>query len=195
MSLHQPTRRMLAALAFVVVLALAAIFSASGFLLAEAIQMEVAKRQAQLALLRAQISRIDRTRNDDVAAAGDHMRLVLPAMSTGAAGADLQRRLMKMVADAKGRVVSVRVLPQEAEEGLQKIMIDMAFESNIAATRDILLEMERAIPLAFVEQLNVSRLTSLRMVEGQAKTATEPLLAVTLKVSNYMNADTIANGQ
>ena len=102
---------------------------------------------------------------------------------------------MKTVADAKGRVVSVRVLPQEAEGGLQKIMIELAFESNIAATRDILLEMERAIPLAFVEQWNVRRLASPRMVGVQAKTAAEPLLAVTLKVSNYMNADTIANGQ
>ena len=83
MSLHQPTRRTLAAMALVVVLALAAIFSASGFLLAEAIQTEVAERQAQLALLRAQIMRIDRTGNDDEAAAGGHTRLVLPAMSTG----------------------------------------------------------------------------------------------------------------
>ena len=198
MSMQTSSRRTLALSGLVLALALMCAIALSGFLLANAQQPWIAERAAYLSHIRGQFARIaDRRRTEAVPRqhSADWDKLLLPVMSTGAAGAQLQGRLSEAAAAAGARLIRARVEPQ-AHEGLhQRVAVSVAIEAKADSLRKFLFALEREAPLTFIDRLDIARLSETGQDGASKSSHDDPKLAVSLQVSNYMKAGIVKSEQ
>lgn len=190
--------RFVALASLLVALALMFGVAASGFVLANASQSGIAKRRAELSHMRHQFARIAKHNRSATATrkkSANWDQLLLPVMSTGAAGAQLQGRLNTAASRAGARLVRARVEPQSGEHLLRRVTVSIAIEAKVKALRELLFALERDAPLTFVDRLDIAR-RAVSSRDGNGKMSDDdPQLAVSVQVSNYMRAEIINSEQ
>ncbi|MGI9422869.1 MAG: type II secretion system protein GspM [Hyphomicrobiaceae bacterium] len=179
--------------AFAVLLLLASLLAmigiaASGFVLADTVGATIEQRKAQLADSRQTAARFTSDRQRRLAAAS-HLRTVdalLPALTTGVAGARLQSRVTALITTHAGKVQSARVLDSDTNEHPTRIAVEVTFESPIRGLRDVLLATERDTPFIFVDRLSVRRLANVTPRQKRGAQSREPMLTTTMRVTSFM---------
>jgi hypothetical protein len=100
----------------------------------------------------------------------------------------LQERVTRVVNDVGAELTSTRILPEQAQDALTEIGIQVELKTDIVALRSILLEIETGRPRLFIDALDVTRTTAMDMIYLEDPTATvesPTLLNIRMRVSGY----------
>lgn len=129
---------------------------------------------AQLPQLREEVRALE--------AALDRQDLTQREASESLASAALQQRVSAIIEDQGGNAQSTRVRSAVEEDGLQRIGLRIELEAETAALAGILVALESARPLLFVDRVNVR---AQRQRDRGRQYAYQGRTEVTLEVSAY----------
>jgi general secretion pathway protein M len=165
-------------LLFIVVLASALLFTWG---MIEAKHSEIEARQAQLDALK-------RRAAQPAPAQGTQARTAEPFFgdSFALAANDLQQRVVGLIENAGGTLVTVSVDPPitaEDDSG-RRVVIQAVAELSNDSLQEVLYQLESEAPLVFVENLSVNRVAQRGSVQTE-DTNTSPPLSVDLRVAGY----------
>jgi general secretion pathway protein M len=165
--------RMIAALLFVFVLALAALVAIVPFVRSAALREEIV-------VTRDLVAQRERLR---LAASGrptqDGRDALLEGQSSGVLAADLQRRMAELAGQNGMSLRSTQVLPAKRDGDLTAIGLEASLRGEIAGLRTLLYALETGAPVLFVEALSV------KTAATPEATMRPVALDVTLKVRGY----------
>ena len=100
----------------------------------------------------------------------------------------LQERVTRVVNDVGAELTSTRILPEQPQDGLTEIGIQVELKTDTVALRSILLEIETGRPRLFIDALDVTRTTAMDMIYLEDPTATvesPTLLNIRMRISGY----------
>lgn len=135
------------------------------------------------------------TELEQVTANQEFRTFYIDTPTSALAGAELQRRLQDMVRAADGRLISTQVLPSPTQEVPQSIRVRTQIQGDVETLLELLLDIERARPFIFVDQLSVRSIARpVRPVRparpgqsgSQAQRQIENQLTVRLDVFGYI---------
>jgi general secretion pathway protein M len=165
--------RVIAALLFVLVLALAALAAVVPFLRSAALSEEIVA-------MRDLVAQRERLR---FAASGrptqDGRDALLNGESSGILGADLQRRITDLARHNGMALRSTQVLPARRDADLTVVGLEASLHGEIAGLRNLLYAIETGAPVLLVDALSVK--TAATPEAGMRPVALE----ITLKVRGY----------
>jgi HAMP domain-containing protein len=175
---HHATVAVSLVLLFIVVVASALLFTWG---VIEAKQSEIEARQAQLDALK-------RRAAQPAPAQGTQARTVQPFFgdSFALAANDLQQRVVGLVENAGGTLVTVSVDPPITadDDSGRRVVVQAVAELSNDSLQEVLYQLESEAPFVFVENLSVNRVTT--RGSGQAEdTRTSAPLSVDLRVAGY----------
>jgi general secretion pathway protein M len=110
------------------------------------------------------------------------------APTAALAGADLQRRLQDIVQAAAGRLISTQLLPSPSGEEPPRVRIRTQLQGTVETLLDVLLEIEQARPLLFIDQVSVRSTARPHRTMNQRRpvpTRQDGLLTIRLDVFGY----------
>lgn len=165
--------KMVAALLFILVVALAALAAALPFVKNAALRDEIAVTRelvAQRERLQAAASGTPGPDGRDALLKGD---------SSGILAADLQRRMAELARQNGMSLRSMQVLPPKRDGDLTAIGLEVSLRGEITGLQTLLYTVETGAPVLFVEALSVKSATT------PEATARPVALDVTLKVRGY----------
>ncbi|AHF05124.1 general secretion pathway protein M [Marichromatium purpuratum 984] len=145
---------------------------------------------AGLPMLRDELERV----RTDPALAG----LYVQAATETIAGAELQRQLQQIIAAARGRLISVQLLPTTSAdaEAPTRLHVRAQVQGTTATLFEILYRIEQARPLLFVERLSArsaaqpeQRLRASRAATPSLATAPEGALMLRLDVFGFVRGE------
>ncbi len=119
-------------------------------------------------------------RNATIRSEQNRLKLLLSGGTTGVAGAELQRFLLKRTARHRGTATTVLIQPPENEGGLTRISALLTVRIEIKGLRDLLHDLETGLPLLFVSEMSVR--SSAQSTRGKSGT----VLDVRMRVSGYL---------
>jgi general secretion pathway protein M len=165
-------------LLFVVVLVSATLFT-WGMIAAK--QSEIEARQTQLEALK-------RRAAQPAPASNTPLQTVEPFFADGFALAanELQQRVVGLIEDSGGTLVTVGIDPQVVadDDSGRRVVVQAVAELSNDSLQEVLYALEAGAPFVFVENLLVSRVVSRASTEG-AESATSPRLSVDLRAAGY----------
>jgi hypothetical protein len=165
-------------LLFIVVLLFATSFTAS---MIAAKKSEVEARQTQLEALK-------RRAAQPKPLPGAPVQTVEPLFAEGFALAanELQQRIVGLIENAGGTLVTVGIDPQVTadDDSGRRVAVQVVAEVSNDSLQEVLYELEKAAPFVFVESLQVSRVVTRGSGEGE-QTPTSPRLSVDLRATGY----------
>lgn len=94
--------------------------------------------------------------------------LSFAAETPALAGAQVQRTLQEMVREANARPISAQILPVDAQDQPPRVSVRIQLQSDTAQLLDLLLKLEQARPLLFVDQMSI-RSSARPESEGQRR--------------------------
>ena len=118
-------------------------------------------------------------RNATIRSEQNRLKLLLTGETTGVAGAELQRFLLKRTARHRGTASTVLVQPPEGEGGLTRISALLTVRITIKGLRNLLHDLETGLPLLFVSELSVRS-------RPNTNPRAEPLLDIRMRVSGFL---------
>lgn len=125
-------------------------------------------------------------------ASDDFEDLSFSAETPALAGAQLQRDLQEMVREVDARPISAQILPVDARAQPPRVSVRIQLQSDTAALLELLLKIEQARPLLFVDQMSVrssardtTREVGPRFRGRRANPTPEDVLTVRLDVYGY----------
>jgi general secretion pathway protein M len=71
------------------------------------------------------------------------------------AGAQVQRALQEMLREANARPISAQILPVDAQHQPPRVSVRIQLQSDTAQLLELLLKLEQARPLLFVDQMSI----------------------------------------
>jgi hypothetical protein len=165
-------------LLFIIVLVSATAFTWS---MISARQSEIEARQTQLEALK-------RRAAQPAPASGSQARTVEPFFAQGFALAanELQQRVVGLIENAGGTLVTVGIDPQVTadDETGRRVVVQAVAELSNDSLQEVLYQLEAEAPFVFVENLQVSRVVA--RGPGDAETTpTSPRLSVDLRAAGY----------
>ena len=110
-------------------------------------------------------------------------KFLLSGDTTGIAAAELQRLLLKRLARHNGYAFTVQVQPPEAEGQLLRIPMSMVTQINLKGLRDLLVDLESATPVLFVEEMTI------RSMKVEAGRKPSRKLNVTFRIAGYQTKE------
>lgn len=118
-------------------------------------------------------------RNATIRSEQNRLKLLLTGQTTGVAGAELQRFLLKRTSRHRGTASTVLI--QQPENGGELIRISALLTVRITTKglRNLLHDLETGLPLLFVSELSVRPRTA-------DNASTQSLLDVTMRVSGFL---------
>jgi len=119
-------------------------------------------------------------RNATIRSEQNRLKLLLSGGTTGVAGAELQRFLLKRTARHRGMATTVLIQPPENEDGLTRISALLTVRIEIKGLRDLLHDLETGLPLLFVSEMSV------RSPTPTARGNSGAALDVRMRVSGYL---------
>lgn len=119
-------------------------------------------------------------RNATIRSEQNRLKLLLSGGTTGVAGAELQRFLLKRTARHQGTATTVLIQPPENEGGLTRISALLTVRIEIKGLRDLLHDLETGLPLLFVSEMSV------RSLAQSTRTSRGTVLDVRMRVSGYL---------
>jgi hypothetical protein len=176
-------RRTSGALAVLLVLLLVA--AGGGFAGAAILQT----KWLELETLQSQLDVLKRHKPAPVSRTADVAITVKPFLaeqSFALAANALQKRVVGLIEETEGKLITVGVDPQVVgdEELARRVSIQVTAELTNEALQKVLYELESAVPFAFVDSFAVSRKES-REPAAKNEAQTEPRLSVSMSVTGY----------
>jgi hypothetical protein len=165
-------------LLFVIVLVSSTLFTWS---MIQAKQSEIDARQTQLEALK-------RRAAQPAQASSTQARTVEPLFTDGFALAanELQQRVVGMIENAGGTLVTVGIDPQVTadDDTGRRVVVQAVAELSNDSLQEVLYQLETAAPFIFVENLLVSRVVA-RGSSDAEQTSTSTRLSVDLRAAGY----------
>ena len=127
------------------------------------------------------------SRNNLPARTNQKSVFLLLGTTTGTAGAYLQKLVLKHVAQSRGVVSQVHVLPAITKNDLMAIPISLNLTTNTKGLRDIIFDLETNEPLLFIQDLVIRPVSNEQSFPDQATSKKGRLsLLVSMKIIGYM---------
>lgn len=71
------------------------------------------------------------------------------------ASADLQGTIKTTIANAGGQLTSTQILPSKTKQGFTRVAVKVRMSGNMNVLRNVLYQLETAVPLLLIEQLDI----------------------------------------
>jgi hypothetical protein len=187
MILDSRARRLHASLAYVLLLAAAALVLSATVVPAYGVRRDFAERYAEARARFAQFE--EAVAAADAAAeelaSGRHSDMnageFFVADTNVLAGADLQNRLKALVENRHGEVISMSVRPAEDDAIFPAISVDSSLRCSIAALIDLVRVVEESSPALFIDELSVQSMHQ----PGRVLPSIDMELEVRITVTGY----------
>lgn len=163
-----------------------------------ALEDEIAQRTDRLRAYQRILNTLPmlRAELEEVNANEELKSLYFDAATPALAGAMLQRFVKDLVGGAGGHLTSSQVLPASPADNLPKVRLRAQFQGSVATLLDVLLGVEQARPLVFIEQLSIRSMARgqrgalvRQRGQGASQTPKEDILTVRIDVFGYTPRD------